>query len=238
MVDVEDKRPEHRIRSFARRQGRITVAQERALERLWPRYGLEPTTPYRSAPDAGRLVVEIGFGDGEALLHMAMAEPACHFLGIEVHRPGIGHLLMRAEQANLENLKVYAHDAIDILEEQIEDHSIDRLQLFFPDPWHKSRHHKRRIVKAPFLRLVAKKLKAGGVFHAATDWEDYAEDMARHLTESGLFTSTRAPSPYSERPEYRPKTKFEDRGERLGHSVWDLIWISSIPQRPLPPSPA
>lgn len=219
---------ERRIQSFVRRQGRLTSAQQRALDAQWTRYGLEPD---QSLPEdfmtAERLVLEIGFGDGESLFAMALAEPATFFVGIEVHRPGIGHLLMKACEADLGNLRIYGCDAMDVLQRHIPDQGLDRLQLFFPDPWPKHRHYKRRIVKRSFLDLVAHKLKPGGVFHAATDWADYADDMARQLEESGQFQSLSAPLFFCERPTYRPVTKFERRGQRLGHAVFDLMWIKS-----------
>ena len=225
---LDDHGQPFRIRSFIRRQGRMTVAQKKALEELWPRYGLslndqamENAVVSKDIP----IVLEIGFGNGESLLSMAEAHPECDYIGIEVHLPGVGHLLHRAGELNLQNLKVYADDAIDVLHEAIKDQSLDRVQLFFPDPWHKKRHHKRRIVNAEFLALLHQKIKPGGQFHAATDWEPYALEMADVLKAAPGFTPTTADgSPFSERPEYRPLTKFERRGQRLGHGVWDLIW--------------
>lgn len=216
-----------RIRSFIRRQGRITVAQARALEELWPRYGLEPEQPLEPATLFGRkapLVLEIGFGNGESLADMAAAHPEEDFVGIEVHRPGVGHLLWRIQEKGLSNLRIYCADAIEILGENVADASLERLQLFFPDPWPKLRHHKRRIVNPDFLELVCRKLKAGGIFHAATDWEPYAEQMAAVLGACPGLVSLTADSPFSPRPDYRPLTKFETRGHRLGHGVWDLLY--------------
>jgi tRNA (guanine-N7-)-methyltransferase len=219
--------PEHRIRSFIRRQGRITIAQAKALEDLWPVYGLEPGQTLDAPKVFGRvapLMLEIGFGNGESLATMAAENPGSDYIGIEVHRPGVGHLLLRIEEKGLSNLRVYCADAIEILNQNIADGSLDRLQLFFPDPWHKKRHNKRRIVNAGFLELVCRKLKPGGIFHAATDWQPYAEHMAEALEACPVLTSLTDGLPYSPRPDYRPLTKFESRGQRLGHGVWDLLY--------------
>jgi tRNA (guanine-N7-)-methyltransferase len=217
----------HRIRSFIRRQGRLTVAQSRAMEELWPVYGLKedqslhPDTVFgRSAP----LVLEIGFGNGESLAAMAAAHPDQDFIGIEVHTPGVGHLLLCAERLGLKNLRVYCADAIDILSRRIDDGSLQRIQLFFPDPWPKKRHHKRRIVNNAFLELVCRKLKPSGIFHAATDWEPYALHMAETLDAYPGLNRLHPASPFVPRPDYRPLTKFETRGQRLGYGVWDLLY--------------
>lgn len=225
-----------RIKSFARRQGRITPAQQKALDEQWALYGLDPQVSLDTEGRFGNqnpMVLEIGFGNGDSLVEMALNDPGHNYVGIEVHRPGVGHLLIKTQEAGISNLRVYAHDAIDILNDCIADGSLERVQLFFPDPWHKTRHHKRRIVKQDFLKLIARKLIAGGIFHAATDWENYAYDMAEQFALSGLFTSVNPESPFSLRPDYRPLTKFEARGHRLGHGVWDLIYrvhspISSV----------
>lgn len=218
--------PPPRIRSFIRRQGRITVAQTKALEELWPLYGLEPGVLLDPLVVFGRiapLVLEIGFGDGESLAAMAVDHRDCDHIGIEVHRPGVGHLLLRLNELDLSNVRLYCADAIDILTRDIPDASLDRIQLFFPDPWPKKRHHKRRIVNAGFLALVVRKLKPGGLFHAATDWEPYAHAMSETLLACPALVST-APGPYATRPGYRPLTKFEARGQQLGHGVWDLLY--------------
>ena len=226
-TDLANKDQVRPIRSFIRRQGRITVAQTRALTELWPHYGLEPSQPLEPAKLFNRiapLVLEIGFGNGESLAAMAAAHPEEDFIGIEVHRPGVGHLLWRIHEQGLRNLRIYCADAIEILTENIADASLDRLQLFFPDPWPKQRHHKRRIVNPEFLQLVCRKLKTGGIFHAATDWEPYAEHMAEALSTCPGLVSLAPDSPFSPRPDYRPLTKFETRGQRLGHGVWDLMY--------------
>ncbi len=217
----------YRIRSFIRRQGRATAAQKNALEFLWEKYCLDPMQHYDFKAVFGRiapLIVEIGFGNGESLAKMAQQNPDYNYLGIEVHRPGVGHLMMLLEQQQLANVRLFHHDAIEILEQQIPDHSLTGVQLFFPDPWQKRCHHKRRIVKPSFVELLSKKLMLGGYFHAATDWEHYAKEMLSILSETDKLTNASHNNTYCERPAYRPLTKFEQRGIRLGHGVWDLIF--------------
>ncbi|WP_111641715.1 tRNA (guanosine(46)-N7)-methyltransferase TrmB [Marinimicrobium alkaliphilum] len=222
-------KPEYKpkaIRSYVIRAGRMTVGQKKAFDRWWPGYGLslfdgaiDPVALFgREAP----LVLEIGFGMGASLLEMALQEPDKDFIGIEVHPPGVGRLINDAGKAEVTNLKVYMADAMDVLEDCIPDASIDRLQLYFPDPWHKKKHHKRRIVQPEFVQALRPKLKPGGVFHMATDWENYAEHMLEVLAVAPGYENTVAD--YAERPPYRPITKFEQRGERLGHGVWDLVF--------------
>ncbi len=216
-----------RIRSFIRRQGRITPGQQLAIDQLWTKYGLEPNQTHQFSQIFGRvapLFLEIGFGNGEALVEMAAANPDHDFLGIEVHRPGIGHLLLQIQQREITNVKVYCHDAIDILEQQIADNSLAGIHLFFPDPWPKKRHHKRRIVRPDFIKLVTRKLQQGGYFHAATDWENYAQHMLEVLNQQQILVNESADNEYCKQPGYRPITKFERRGINLGHCVWDLIY--------------
>jgi len=216
-----------RIKSFIRRQGRATAGQKLALESHWDKYCLSPHDGFEAQTTFGRkapLIVEIGFGNGDSLAAMAEANPALNYLGIEVHRPGVGHLMMLLEQRGIENVRIYHHDAIEILEHKIPDHSLAGVHLFFPDPWHKRRHHKRRIVRPSFLALLHKKLISGGYFHAATDWEDYAKDMLATLSADEGLQNTSPNGDYCPRPDYRPLTKFENRGLRLGHGVWDLIF--------------
>lgn len=226
MTDLAQTLPQ-RIRSFIRRQGRLTPGQEVALDQHWSQYGLEPELDYDFSEVFGRqapLIVEIGFGNGDSLAKMAAANPDHDYIGIEVHKPGVGHLLILLTEQGLTNVRVYCHDAIEILEQKIPDHSLAGLHLFFPDPWHKKKHHKRRIVRPSFVDLLNKKLQVGGYFHAATDWQHYAESMLEVLSASEGLKNTSLSQDYCERPDYRPLTKFEQRGLRLGHGVWDLIF--------------
>ena len=216
-----------RIKSYVLRQGRLTRGQQQALERLWGLYGID----YHEAPldfdtlydRAAPVILEIGFGNGESLCQQALSDPDRNYLGIEVHRPGVGHLLRLAEETGLSNLRVINHDAVEVLHYQIPDQSLDRIQLFFPDPWHKKRHHKRRIVNAEFVHMVQQKLKPGGLFHLATDWQDYAEHMLAVMEQAEGFSNTAGANVFAEKTG-RPPTKFEQRGQRLGHGVWDLVY--------------
>jgi tRNA (guanine-N7-)-methyltransferase len=226
-----DMRPEYRkksIRSYVVRAGRMTDAQRKAFTQGWPAYGL---TLEAGAIDTdsifgrtGSKVLEIGFGMGDSLLQMAAADPETDFVGIEVHPPGVGTLINGAEALALKNLRVYLADANDVLEECFGTQSIDRLQLYFPDPWHKKKHNKRRIVQPQFVQLVRERLRPNGVLHMATDWEHYAEQMLETMEAAEGFENIAGSGKYSERPSYRPLTKFEQRGERLGHGVWDLLY--------------
>lgn len=217
------------VRSFVRRAGRITAAQSRALRELWPVYGIDPPErPLdldevfgRSAPR----ICEIGFGDGQALATLAAAQPEADFLGIEVHEPGIGRLLLTIERRGLENIRAIQHDAVEVLRDWLTPACLDRLHLFFPDPWPKKRHHKRRIVQPDFLGLAARVLKADGVLHMATDWENYAEQMLELADSCPRFRNAAGRGLFSARPAERPETKFERRGRRLGHQVWDLLYV-------------
>jgi tRNA (guanine-N7-)-methyltransferase len=226
-----DIRPEYRkksIRSYVVRAGRMTDGQRNAFENSWSTYGLKladgaidtDTVFGRSGPK----VLEIGFGMGDSLLQMAAAEPATDFIGIEVHPPGVGTIMNIAQSEGISNLRVYLADANDVLEECFPPQSIDRLQLYFPDPWHKKKHNKRRIVQPQFVQLVRERLRPSGVLHMATDWQHYAEQMLETLDEAEGFENIAGIGQYSARPDYRPMTKFEKRGERLGHGVWDLIY--------------
>lgn len=206
----------------------MTPSQQRAMDELWPRYGVEADGQSidfvslfgREAP----VVVEIGFGNGEAMLHMAQLHPEWNFLGIEVHRPGVGALMLRLEELSINNVRLMSEDAVEILTTQLAATSVDKLLLFFPDPWHKKKHHKRRIVQAEFAQLVRSKLKHGGEFHMATDWQPYAEHMMVVMEQAEGYTNKAGKGAYCEAPDYRPVTKFERRGRRLGHGVWDLIY--------------
>lgn len=224
----EEKTFIRRIRSFVKRQGRLTLGQQRALDHVFPIYGLKledkainlPDVFQRSAPT----ILEIGFGNGTSLADMAANNPEQDYIGVEVHSPGIGNLLLQIEERELTNIRVINDDAVDVLKQMITDESLDAVYLFFADPWHKSRHHKRRIVQNEFVALLRKKLKVGGVFHMATDWEDYAKHMMKVMNVSEGFENTAGKDHFLPRPEYRPLTKFERRGQRLGHGVWDLIF--------------
>ncbi|NIY47877.1 tRNA (guanosine(46)-N7)-methyltransferase TrmB [Cedecea colo] len=224
----EEGRALRRIRSFVRRQGRLTKGQQHALENYWPVMGVE----YEGAPADfaalfGReapVTLEIGFGMGSSLVAMAQALPEQNFLGIEVHSPGVGACLGTAHEAGVDNLRVMCHDAVEVLENMIPDNSLNMVQLFFPDPWHKARHNKRRIVQVPFAELVKRKLKLGGVFHMATDWEPYAEHMLEVMSSIDGYQNLSESNDYVPRPDSRPVTKFEQRGHRLGHGVWDLMF--------------
>ena len=216
-----------RIRSFVRREGRLTPAQQRALETLWPKYGLSveheldlPALFGRSAA----VTLEIGFGNGSSLAEMAANEPDSDFIGIEVHRPGVGHLLMQLQERGLDNVRVFCADAVEVLEQTLADGSLQRVLLFFPDPWPKKKHHKRRIVQPGFVRLVARKLRPGGRFHLATDWQPYAEHILEVMQANTDFINLSPNGDYCERPEWRPHTKYEQRGVKLGHEVRDLLF--------------
>lgn len=217
-----------KIRSFVLREGRLTKGQQHALDTYWPDYGLQyQSTALQLADVFGRssaVVLEIGFGMGKSLVQMAKAAPEKDFIGIEVHRPGVGACLSDAVAQQVKNLRVFEHDAVEVLEDTIADNSLDTVQLFFPDPWHKKRHHKRRIVQPEFVQLLRRKLKPGGVFHMATDWENYAEHMLEVMQAAEGFSNLSADNTYVEQPEHRPLTKFEQRGQRLGHGVWDLMY--------------
>ena len=219
--------PSHRpIRSFVLRQGRMSNAQTRALETLLPRWGI----PYqeslldldavfgRNAPK----ILEIGFGMGDSTAAIAAAHPQNDYLGIEVHGPGVGSLLNQIEALGLINLRVIQHDAVEVLKHMIAPNSLDGVHIFFPDPWHKKKHHKRRLIQPELVALLCEKLKSGGYLHAATDWQEYAEHILAVLSAEPRLANTAAD--YAPKPDYRPLTKFEQRGIKLGHGVWDIVF--------------
>jgi len=224
------------IKSFVLRAGRMTEGQARALDALWPRYGID-FADARLDLDAvfGRAAprcLEIGFGIGEVIGALAQANPDIDYLGIEVHRPGVGRLLQQCTQANLANVRIICHDAVEVLQSAIADESLQEVLIFFPDPWHKKRHHKRRLIDPAFLALVAGKLRSGGILRMATDWQPYAEQM---LSVGNACESLESLSPdrtYVERYAMRSSTRFERRGERLGHGVWDLAFQKKLPRIP------
>jgi len=218
------------IRSFVMRTGRMTVGQTRALEELWPRYGVEfsaePLSMDLLFGRAAPRTLEIGFGNGEHLAALAAAHPERDYFGIEVHRPGVGHLLLLASLNNLTNVRASSHDAVEVLREQIAEGSLDEVLVLFPDPWHKKRHHKRRLIQPPFVELIASRLRQGGVLRLATDWKEYALQMLEVLSAAKtLFTNLSPTGDWMPRPEERAPTRFEKRGARLGHGVWDLAFI-------------
>ena len=213
------------IKSFVRRSGRMTQSQKNALEAYWPAYGIEFSQNEVNIPTGfSALKLEIGIGNGDALIHMASADPSSLYLGVDVHEPGIGRCLNNIVQLELANVRLIMHDAVEVLEHMIAAASLDRLLLFFPDPWHKKRHHKRRIVNQGFRDLVFKRLKPGGSIHIATDWQDYAESIAAQFLDDERFSNQGDTSGYVERPAYRPLTRFEQRGRKLGHGVWDMVF--------------
>ena len=218
------------IRSFVLRAGRMTAGQERALRDLWPVHGLEFSATHLDLDvlfgRRARRCLEIGFGTGECIGSLAEAHPEVDYLGIEVHRPGVGALLLRAEKSRLANLRVICHDAVEVLGEQIPPGSFDEILVFFPDPWHKKRHHKRRLVEADFVQRLARALRNGGILRLATDWEAYAGQMLSVCNAEPLLLSLSPTASYVPRPDLRPVTRFEKRGERLGHGVWDLAYTT------------
>jgi tRNA (guanine-N7-)-methyltransferase len=217
---------EHRIRSFVTRAGRLSTAQARALEELGPKYMIEyRKEPLDLAQAFGRkapVVLEIGFGMGDTTAHIARVMPDKDFLGVEVHTPGVGSLLKQIGEQGIGNLRLVQHDAVEVLNNMIADGSLAGVHIFFPDPWHKARHNKRRLIQPAFVALLCKKLAQGGYIHCATDWEDYAVQMLEVLGAEPTLQNTF--DAYAEKPSYRPLTKFENRGLKLGHGVWDLVF--------------
>lgn len=216
------------VRSFVLRQGRMTEGQKKAYERNWPKYGLTRDhgmiDPRQVFGRDNMLNLEIGFGMGQSLADMAEAAPEQDFIGVEVHLPGVGALLKEIEDRGLENIRIYAIDANDVVDLCLPDAVLDRVLVFFPDPWPKKKHHKRRLIQHEFVQRLRHKLRVGGLLHLATDWENYAEHMMEVMSESEGFENAVEPGVYSPRPEDRPMTKFEKRGENLGHGVWDLLF--------------
>ena len=223
------------LRSFVLRQGRVTPAQQRACDMLLPRFGIEYAAQQldlaqafgRSAPK----ILEIGFGMGDSTAAIALAHPENDYLAIEVHTPGVGNLLKLIDAQQISNIRIIRHDAVEILRDMLGAATLDGVHIFFPDPWHKTRHKKRRLIQAPFIAHLLQKLKPacpelsrrGGYIHIATDWQDYAEQILAVLGAEPLLENTA--EAYAPRPDYRPLTKFEQRGIRLGHGVWDLLFL-------------
>jgi tRNA (guanine-N7-)-methyltransferase len=221
--------PGHRaVRSFVLRQGRFTPAQQRAFDALWPRFGLDYQGSPRDFESAfGRQaprILEVGFGNGEALRHSAARDPERDHIGIEVHAPGVGRLLNALAQDDARNVRLYHHDAVEVLQNEVADAGLDEVRIYFPDPWHKKRHHKRRLVSPAFAALLVRKLAPGGRLHLATDWHDYAEQMWDVLDATPGLRNRAGPRGHVPRPDWRPQTHFEARGLKLGHGVWDLLY--------------
>lgn len=222
------RHPRRPVRSYVLRKGRVTEGQRRALQDLWPVFGIE------SGPDPldfvslfgndHPVVLEIGFGNGDATWQMAQASPDENFLGVEVHRPGVGHLLLKIEEHGLENVRIACDDAVELLQQRIADAVLSGVRIYFPDPWHKKRHHKRRIVQRPFVAQLARKMRSGGILHIATDWAPYAEHILEVMQASPEFENLSTSGDYCMQPDWRPPTKYERRGERLGHEVFDLVF--------------
>ena len=228
---VQEDIKNRRIRSFVLRQGRVTKGQERALETQWPRYGVEYGLQGINLNTLfGRVeskkILEIGFGMGETTAKIAQTLPDCDFLAAEVHTPGVGALLKLIEELALTNIRIIQHDVVEVLQNMLADANLDGVHIFFPDPWHKKRHHKRRLIQAEFVKLLCAKLKVGGYLHVATDWQEYAEWVLEVLNAEPQLQNTAndLTSGYAEKPSYRPLTKFENRGIKLGHGVWDLVF--------------
>ncbi len=230
MIEIEENsNPQHRrIRSFVLRQGRLTKGQERALETGWPQFGIDYSENLLDLNHVferndSNKVLEIGFGMGESTAKIAQTLPHCDFLAVEVHTPGVGSLLKMIQEQALTNIRIVQHDVVEVLQHMIADKSLDGVHIFFPDPWHKKRHHKRRLIQAEFLKLMCSKLKTGAYIHVATDWQEYAEWVLEVLQAEPELKNTA--KNYAEKPSYRPLTKFENRGIKLGHGVWDLVFL-------------
>ena len=217
-----------KVRSFVLRQGRFTEAQQRAFDDLWPRFGLDYTGTLRDFDAAfgrsAKRILEIGFGNGQALRYSARHDPARDHIGIEVHAPGVGRLLNALAEDNTGNVRLYHHDAVEVLQHEIADGTLDEVRIYFPDPWHKKRHHKRRLINDAFAALLVRKLASDGRLHLATDWQDYAEQMWDVLEATAGLSNTAGPRGHVARPLWRPQTHFETRGQNLGHGVWDLLY--------------
>ncbi len=217
-----------KVRSFVLRQGRFTPAQQRAFDELWPRFGLDYTgrpCDFEGAfGRAAKRVLEIGFGNGEALRFAAQHDASRDYIGIEVHAPGVGRLLNALAEDGSDHVRLYHHDAVEVLENEIADASLDEVRIYFPDPWHKKRHNKRRLVQPAFAALLVRKLAAAGRLHLATDWLDYAEQMWDVLDATPGLVNRAGPRGTVPRPDWRPQTHFETRGQKLGHGVWDLLY--------------
>jgi tRNA (guanine-N7-)-methyltransferase len=226
--EAEASNFQRRIRSFVLRQGRLTKGQERALEEAWPQFGIEYQEALLDLNQTfdradSKKVLEIGFGMGDATAKIAQTLPDSDFLAVEVHTPGVGSLLKLMQEGDIHNIRIIQHDAVEVLQNMLSDQSLDGVHIFFPDPWHKKRHHKRRLIQAEFVKLLCSKLKVGAYIHVATDWQEYAEWVLEVLKAEPQLQNTALD--FAEKPAYRPLTKFENRGIKLGHGVWDLVFL-------------
>jgi len=222
-----------KVRSFVLRQGRFTEAQQRAFDDLWPRFGLDYAPDERAGSPrdfdatfgrSAKRILEIGFGNGDAFRYSTQRDPARDHIGIEVHAPGVGRLLNALARDDAHNARLYHHDAVEVLEHEVADGALDEIRIYFPDPWHKKRHHKRRLVNPGFAALLVRKLAADGRLHLATDWQDYAEQMWDVLDATHGIVNRAGARGAVPRPDWRPQTHFETRGQKLGHGVWDLLY--------------
>lgn len=229
IFDSEQTKKLRTVRSFVLRQGRSTPSQKRAFEQHWATYGLDYSGNQINLNNIfikpADIVVEIGFGNAEQLLFSAEQEQQKNFIGIEVHAPGVGQALNGIAQLNLTNVRIYQHDAVEVLKHEFADNTLSEVRLYFPDPWHKKRHHKRRIVQSEFVKLICSKLKPSGLLHLASDWQEYVEHMWEVCDNEPMLQNTNGPKGSSVRPKWRTQTHFETRGQKLGHGVWDLLYI-------------
>jgi tRNA (guanine-N7-)-methyltransferase len=221
------KTAEHKIRSFVLRAGKLTNGQKRALEDLLPPLLLDETqifNPEIAFENSNPIYLDIGFGNGESLIHIARMHPEINFIGMEVHSPGVGHLLLNIEKYELTNIRIYQFDGVEVLKDCFSENSIDGIHVYFPDPWHKKRHHKRRLIQPEFIKSIIPKLKNQGRFHIATDWQQYAIHIQEVFAEFPQFNNIEDNNAFTSRPEWRPITKFERRGINLGHLSYDLVY--------------
>ncbi len=218
---------QHKIRSFVMRAGKLTAGQKRALDELLPQFLLDETQIFNKSEAFGNdnpVYLDVGFGNGESLIHIAQMCPHINFVGMEVHAPGVGHLLLNMEKHDLKNIRIYQYDGVEVIKDCFKTNSIDALHIYFPDPWHKKRHHKRRLIQETFLTLIAEKMNNGSYIHMATDWQEYAEHIQEVFAEFKDFINIEKNNGFTQRPDWRPITKFERRGFKLGHNSYDLIY--------------
>ncbi len=218
---------QRKIRSFVLRAGKLTKGQQRAIEELLPQFLLDEKIKFNKAvvfSNQNPVCLDIGFGNGESLVHIARMHPEINFVGMEVHSPGVGHLLLQMEKYNLQNIRLYQHDGVEVLNDCFDDNSIDALHIYFPDPWHKKRHHKRRLIQAEFIQSIIPKLTNNSRLHIATDWQEYAEYIQEIMADFPHFKNVEQNNGFTARPDWRPITKFERRGINLGHDSYDLVY--------------